>query len=518
MVSILLIIVKVFLGILLALIAIIVVRDSIWYIKAQHYKKQGFALRYFPALGFMGYAETPGAPDGLVRYRALYHKPNDPTKSEPAIVINGVGIEPMIMLSDKDLIKEYHKVESEVSYSQNLGNFPFDKAFIFLKSKKAIMNRGIFAEIFYPDNLRKQAPTIKALMDRHMTHLRMKVEAEGVDGIAEVELRDYVNAIFSDVVAFILFGDEIPKIEGVKLTDQIEKNFNDYFALNLSFRNIITSGYGNKLFPSAEYKETVRMHQKIQEVLRESVKKRRDSGSYVGGTNAVDLLIAHNAKKEAEGKVWETLSMQEIIDNIYLVIFAGMDTSKNLTQNCLTILSKSPHLQKPLREELMAKIFDQNLGESYDAYDSSEMLTRFITEALRLYSPAWLGNIHKVTKSFQLGDYHIKKGTVIMLSIVTLQSKPEYFENPLKFDIERYKKNKNIKELSRHALIPFSAGKRACIGRNMAEIVVKMIVSSVLSQFELTASEVKNSRFGKPNYTLEHCRAKVRCLDCNLNH
>ena len=497
---------------LLALIAIIVVRDTIGYIKAQYYKKQGLALRYFPAVGFMGYAETPWAPDGLVRYRALYHKPNDPTKSESAIVINGVavGTEQMILLNDKDLIKEYHKVQPEVSYSQNLLNFPFDKSFVYLKSKKAIMNRGIFAEIFYPDNLKKQAPTVKLFIDRHMKQLRKRVEV--VDRIAEIELREYVDAIFSDVAAYVLFGDEIPKIEGVKLTDQIEKNFNDYFAHLITLKSALTSGYGNKLFPSSEYKETVRMHQKIQQVIKDSVKTRRESRSYVGGTSAVDLLISHDAKKEAEGKNEETLSIQEIIDNIYLVIFAGMDTTKNLAKNCLYILSKSLEVQKRLREELMANIFDQNLGENYDAYDSSDQLTRFIMETLRLYPSVWLGNIHKVTKSFNLGGYHIKKGAVIMPSLVTLQSKPEYFENPLEFDIERYKKNKNMKELSRHAIIPFSAGKRACIGKNLAEIVVKMIVSGVLSQFELTGSEVENKRFVRPNYTLKHCRAKVRCL------
>ena len=503
---------KVISGILLALIAIMLVNDFFWYLNAKYYINQGIPLRYFPGMGFIGYAKSPKSDDGLERYRKLFLKPNDPNQSEPAIVINGVGTDPIVMLNDKELIKKYHKVESEVTCSQNIQRFPFTKAFVFGHSKKAIMNRGIFAEIFYPDNLRKHAPAIKAIIDRHLQNIKQRVATERVDGVAEIELRDHIKAIFSDVVGFILFGEEIPKIDGRKLTDQLEDNFNGYFENRISLPYLLTAGYYYDIFPSAHYKQILDMHKKIEEVIKANVKKRTETRSYEGGINVVDLLIANNAKKEAEGKIDQKMSLQEMIDNIYMVIFAGLDTSKNLTQNCLTILSHSQDFQKPLREDVMAKIFNKNLQNDYDAYDTSVKLSRFVTETLRVYSPVWAGMMHKAIKNFKIGDYHIKKGTVMMVSFLTLQSKPEYFENPLKFDLEKYTKNKDIKELSRHAIIPFSAGKRACIGKNLAEIVVKMIVSSVLRQFELTASEVPNRRFMKPNYSLEHCRAKVRCI------
>jgi len=44
---------------------------------------------------------------------------------------------------------------------------------------------------------------------------------------------------------------------------------------------------------------------------------------------------------------------------------------------------------------------------------------------------------------------------------------------------------KNMKNLDKSAFIPFSYGKRACIGKNMAEIVFKILISEMVNMFHM---------------------------------
>ena len=68
-----------------------------------------------------------------------------------------------------------------------------------------------------------------------------------------------------------------------------------------------------------------------------------------------------------------------------------------------------------------------------------------------------------------------------------LNSSPKYWENPEKFEPERFIEENRIKKPSH--FIPFSTGKRSCIGSKIFLNVVFVTVATILQKYVITSPE-----------------------------
>lgn len=86
-----------------------------------------------------------------------------------------------------------------------------------------------------------------------------------------------------------------------------------------------------------------------------------------------------------------------------------------------------------------------------------------------------------------VNEQPIKKDTEINLLIYISHTSPENFPDPLKFDPERFmdKSSNNPNRIEAGTYLPFSQGKRACIGKLLGTMKLKCLVVSMLLKFEL---------------------------------
>ena len=500
-------------------ISILLIRDLIWYLRSLKYIKQGIPVRYFPVLGYARYFDNPDKDHCLYYFYQLFKTPRDENQTEELILMNGTGAQPTIFLNDKDLVNEFHKKETQVSYMHNLFGFPADNSFSFSKDPHRVQrDRRIFVELFFPKNLEKNTPQIRAIVQRHLSRVKDEIKRRGTEvnkegrKEAEIELKPFIKQIFTEMVSFILFGGEIPEVDGILVIDQIIAVINSFFKNATSPLHMASFGLSTKLGLDSEYNQAHELYQKIMNKIKEVVRERENTKGYQFGSNAVDLLILKNRSLKAQGKAGEVMNDDQIAANIFSIIFGGIDTSRNLTESALYKLSMEPELQSRLRETVRNQVLDTGDGEEYAKYDNSPLLDAFIKESLRLYSPITFTLHRKVTKNFKVGKYTIYKGDLVTLSLATLQMKPELFENPKKFDLGKYEQKKRIKDLSRSALIPFSAGKRECLGKNLADLMIKLILCNVLDQFELRKTDEPNRRDLEFTLGLRHCKLRMSCL------
>ena len=501
------------------LFALILTKDLIWLLKSFKYFKQGIPVKYFPFIGFAKYLENPEKEEGLEDFYQLFEKAGNKKETEKILMMNGTTTDPVIFVYDKDLVKEFFQKETQVSHTSNLINFPAGHSFGFSDDPQQVQrHRGIFAEMFFPENLRKRTPEIRAIVQRHFNRIKAEIKKTGAqnqDGKlqAEIELKPFIRDIFNDLVSFILFGGEIPEVDGVMLAHKIDIVIDGFYRNYTSPLHIITQGLSTRLGLDSEYNEVKRLFNKISKKLKEVIRERENDKDREFGCNALDLMILKNRELEAQGKREQMMNYDQMADNVFSMIFAGTDTTRSLTESTIYMLSKELDLQKEFRGIIRSQVLDTGNGEDYDKYENSTHLATFMKEALRILGPSALSFQRRVLKTFKLGPYTVSKGDFVIIPFVALQIMPEFFPEGRKFDLKKYEEKKKIRDLSKSILVPFSAGKRNCLGKNLAEISFKLIMSNFLDQFEMERSDEPNRRFIELTIGMKHCKVRISSLE-----
>lgn len=180
------------------------------------------------------------------------------------------------------------------------------------------------------------------------------------------------------------------------------------------------------------------------------------------------MIVTHNRTAAKE----DVLTMDEVIQNCVVFHLAGVETSRNAVEFTLQHLARDHSTQEKIRTNIIANL-DRSKLNLMETYEKNLPLQHLTREILRLYGPA-VGLVDRhATKDFKLGAYKIKQGTVLNIFYNYFHHNDQNYPNPLQFDWERYSDEKQLK-VKQAVYMPFSLGKRNCIGRYLGEIMVQI--------------------------------------------
>lgn len=173
------------------------------------------------------------------------------------------------------------------------------------------------------------------------------------------------------------------------------------------------------------------------------------------------------------------LTMDEVLGHSILFMLVGYDTTSNALTFAAYNLATHPECQEKLIEEI-----DTVLGKecpNYDNVQKLDYLERVFNESLRLYPSAARTN-RLAENDIVLEGYTIPKGTDISFPIYSIHRDPRYWENPTKFDPERFTPENKAKRHP-YAFLPFGHGPRNCIGMRLAQVEMKFAMVYILQHF-----------------------------------
>ncbi|KAI8227656.1 hypothetical protein K4K54_002781 [Colletotrichum sp. SAR 10_86] len=163
---------------------------------------------------------------------------------------------------------------------------------------------------------------------------------------------------------------------------------------------------------------------------------------------------------------------------------AGSDTTAIALTHVMYFLLKNPDMFRRLREEvdLHASISSDGVA-TYASVKNLPYLRACLDESLRLLPPVCTG-LHRVTppEGYEIDGHWIAGGTVVAVPIYTAHRNPAFFPEP-----ERYAPERWLSEKAKDAqasFIPFSAGARGCIGRNITYIEQMMLLASLVRRYD----------------------------------
>ena len=197
-----------------------------------------------------------------------------------------------------------------------------------------------------------------------------------------------------------------------------------------------------------------------------------------------DALI--KAKKEAEDEdksVKGFLTDEHLIITLSEIFVAGFETTSSTLCWTLLYLIHNPHIQDMVHQELDKVIGKSRLPELIDK-KSLPYLEATIAESLRISSVSSLAIPHKATVDTTIQGYNIPKGTTVIVNLWSLHHDQEIWVDPNTFRPERFLDGNGIFQAPKKgAFVPFSGGRRACLGESLARIELFLMMARLLQSF-----------------------------------
>lgn len=285
-------------------------------------------------------------------------------------------------------------------------------------------------------------------------------------------------ATFADLIILTasncLLGAELRKHMGTRVAE-LYKVFDDaltplsFFAPNLPLPNF-----------RARNRAREEMYAKFKVVI---VKRRAE------GVRHDDMLQSF---MEATYKDGSHLTDDQICGMLLAALFGGQHTS-SITASWvgLCLMNNPDYLARVLEEQ--KQVYARYGGLTFDALKDMVVFENAILETLRMHPPL-VFLMRKVLKPIEACGKVLPPGDLAVVSPTIGHMLPEVFENPDKWDPDRFARGEHLKQS--FGWFGFGGGKHGCIGEKFGLLQVKTIWSTLLRDFEWSPYP----RIPPPNY------------------
>lgn len=150
------------------------------------------------------------------------------------------------------------------------------------------------------------------------------------------------------------------------------------------------------------------------------------------------------------------------------------------------LLLKNPEVHERLKAEIRTS-FESEKEINSITVNSCKYLLAVIEEMFRFHPPSPAAHARYTPPGgMMLAGHFIPGGVAVGITTWAIAHSSLNFEHPEKFIPERWLGEKSIYDHDRRdAIQPFSTGPRNCIGRNLANLEMKMVLAKLIWRFDL---------------------------------
>lgn len=226
-------------------------------------------------------------------------------------------------------------------------------------------------------------------------------------------------------------------------------------------------------FPDPFFSQGLNAVKNLAGIAIASVKNRLDNPPDV---DRKDLLARLQEGRDDFGN---PLGREELTAEALTQLIAGSDTTSNSSCSLLNYLVRNPRVFAKLQAELDKAIPNGVDVPTHEMVKDLEYLNHVILETLRHHCTSGIGLPRQIpddSPGVTIHGHFFPPGTVLSVPTYTLHHSSDIW-GP---DVEEFKPERWEKatERQKKAFIPFSHGPRACVGRNVAEMEMKLIAAT----------------------------------------
>ncbi|XP_063602998.1 cytochrome P450 302a1, mitochondrial-like isoform X2 [Penaeus indicus] len=178
------------------------------------------------------------------------------------------------------------------------------------------------------------------------------------------------------------------------------------------------------------------------------------------------------------------LSHKDIVTFMIDLLPGGTETTTSASLVLFYLLAKYPEIQAKAQEEV-----DRVLGRDLTPITPEQLnqlsyIRATLKESLRLLPPA-IGTVRVLQNDIRIRGYTLQKGWCCLMTSAISGLDESQFAQSQDFVPDRWLQHRPLGQMHPYASLPFSHGKRMCIGIRISEQILSILIARTLQQFNL---------------------------------
>jgi cytochrome P450 len=229
------------------------------------------------------------------------------------------------------------------------------------------------------------------------------------------------------------------------------------------------------------WKRLQQCRQEIEGLLQHEINQRRQQQK-LDGRDILSLMLS-NSKQ---------ITDQELIDELFTLVIGGFESCESAIAWALFWIHQLPDVKDKVLSELKSLPPQAHPMEICNL----PFLGAVCDETLRIHPVFEYASPRRATSAVKIGQNQFAAGTILIPCIYLVHHRPDLYPEPKQFKPDRFLERRYD---YKSEFIPFGGGKRYCLGYELVNLEMKLVLGAMLSHYSfqlITHQTIKPLRRG----------------------
>ncbi|XP_018027004.1 cytochrome P450 2L1-like isoform X2 [Hyalella azteca] len=203
--------------------------------------------------------------------------------------------------------------------------------------------------------------------------------------------------------------------------------------------------------------------------------------------DVIDQLLLERAHRDAPDYLTaeDELDFKSIMGNMFS---AGSETITTTLRWMILYMAINPEIQAKVHK-CLDEVVPKDRLPSLNDRNQLQYVDAVLLEVLRVSSLTPISLLHATTADVTFEGYDIPKGTVVLACAEMCHRDPAHWKHPDKFYPEHFLDNEGKLDGKKEGFLPFSIGRRQCLGESLARMELYLFSTAILQRFTIEPPE-----------------------------